>query len=415
MGLRILVLALGMATSVITARGLGPEGRGLVQLLLTLSVVAAALGGLSAELGIAHRFGHYFSERPATLASATYGSLVWGSVVGVATTAVTALVWTSPHGGPSSLLFLAVYTGLTLTTTWTQRALFLEGKPVRAAVVSTVEASVALIAILVATINGDLTVGVALTATATSSAVGTALSLVWSKARAKDLSVRTLARVLAGGAKFHFGQCALQLLIRQDVIVLSAFAGLASTGVYAVAVSLTAPMGVFATTIATTFLREQFHTEDSTAQQATVRLLALTTLLVVPGTVLLVLCGLPLIPLVWGHDFAGARAPLVLLAPGVIAMAVQRPIGNHFVRMGRARALNIRALVAEVVNLVLCLALIPHWGASGAAVASSVAYTVYAGITLSYWQADMRVSASDVIRAFRGVGVELVGKRRMSR
>jgi O-antigen/teichoic acid export membrane protein len=222
-----------------------------------------------------------------------------------------------------------------------------------------------------------------------------------------------LRGALAVGTRFHLGQVALQLLVRLDIVLLSAIAGLTSVGIYSVAVSITTPVGVFATTIATTFLRDQFATDDDQARGATLRLLAVTTLLVVPGTILLVLVGLPLIPIAWGPDFDAARWPLVLLAPGVVAMAVQRVVGNYFVRLGRAWVLNVRAVVAVVVNIALCLALIPRWGASGAAIASTVAYIIFALISVQFWVRHARIRASELGNAFRYVG--LTTTRRLRR
>ena len=93
-----------------------------------------------------------------------------------------------------------------------------------------------------------------------------------------------------------------------------------------------------------------------------------------------------LIPAVWGAQFSAATAPLLILLPGVLAMSIQRPIGQYFVRTKRSSIMNVRALVATVVNIALCLVLIPPWSASGAALASTLAYIVYAGVSVVAYQ-----------------------------
>ncbi|MGC4110501.1 MAG: O-antigen polysaccharide polymerase Wzy [Nocardioides sp.] len=403
-GLRTLVLVLAFVTSLVMARSLGPDGRGLVSLLMSLGVLAASLGGLSAELGFAHHFGRTVENRVRILSAAMYGSLAWGTVVGAATALVALVVWSPPGDRTAAFVFLGAYTALTLSSTWSQRALFLEGEPVRAAVASLVSAVVTLVPVAVLGAIGDLTVARTLVALAAGALVGALLSLLWTRARPRDFRLAEVTRALAVGTRFHLGQVALQLLVRFDIVLLSALAGLASVGVYSVAVSLTAPVGAFATTIGTTFLRDQFAVEDARARVATLRLMAVTTLLVVPAMVVITVLALPLLPLVWGPDFAGARWPLVLLAPGVVAMAVQRAVGNYFVRLGRAWILNLRAVVAVLVNVVACLVLIPHFGASGAAVASTVAYLVYAAVSVQYWMRHAQIDASQIVRAFREVG-----------
>lgn len=400
-GLRIVVLIVTFATSVLIARGLGPEGRGTYQVLLTVALLAASLGGLSGELGFAHLFAKHPADRTRILAGAAYGSIVWGAPVALATVGLVTLFSSSTGTGMADLAFLACYTVLVLSTIWSQRALFLQGQPVRAAVVALVEASTAFIAIVVATVMSDLSLQVVLTAVALSSALSTGLSLVWVDARPRNFSARVLRRALAVGLRFHVGQCALQLLMRLDVLLLSAMAGLASVGIYSVAVSLTAPLGVFATTVSTSFLREQFDGVDREAHGATVQLVVVTTMLVVPAAVGLALLAMPLVPIIWGDEFSTARSPLLLLIPGVVALAVQRPVGNYFVRMGHARILNARSVGATALNVLLCLVLIPLWGVNGAALASSVAYMVYAAISLHFWVRMDHLQWSELRDAFR--------------
>lgn len=395
-GLRLVVLLITFASSVLIARGLGPEGRGTYQVLLTVCLLAASLGGLSGELGFAHLFAKQPTDRTRILAGATYGSIVWGVPVALATVGLVVAFTASTGAVVPDLAFLACYTVLVLSTIWSQRALFLQGEPVRAAIVALVEATTAFIAIVVASAIGDLSLQVVLTAVAASSALSTGLSLLWVDARPRNFSVRVLRRALTLGLHFHVGQCALQLLMRLDVLLLSAMAGLASVGIYSVAVSLTAPLAVFATTVSTSFLRQQFDGMDREAHGATVQLVAVTTVLVVPAAVALAVTSMLLVPLIWGDEFAAARSPLLLLIPGVVALAVQRPIGNYFVRMGHVRILNVRSVGAAVLNVLLCLALIPLWGVNGAALASSLAYIVYAGISLHFWVSTYHLRWSEL-------------------
>ena len=84
-----------------------------------------------------------------------------------------------------------------------------------------------------------------------------------------------------------------------------------------------------------------------------------------------------MIPLLFGEDFRGAVKPLVLLLPGVVVYApVSILVVYISIRCERPRLSLLVSVVGLVVTTVACFALIPPYGASGAAVASTIGYAV---------------------------------------
>lgn len=82
----------------------------------------------------------------------------------------------------------------------------------------------------------------------------------------------------------------------------------------------------------------------------------------------------PFVPLYYGADFAPAIQPLLLLLPGALGFAIARPIFAIGQGKGDLRPLIIATGTAAAINLGLNLLLIPRYGMSGAAVATSVGY-----------------------------------------
>jgi len=83
-------------------------------------------------------------------------------------------------------------------------------------------------------------------------------------------------------------------------------------------------------------------------------------------------------PLLWlfGERFVAGYELMFVLAIGILARAVIGP-GERFLSMvGEQKACALAALVALAVNLVLCFALIPKYGAMGAAISTSIAFVV---------------------------------------
>ncbi|WP_158224027.1 oligosaccharide flippase family protein [Halorubrum salipaludis] len=82
----------------------------------------------------------------------------------------------------------------------------------------------------------------------------------------------------------------------------------------------------------------------------------------------------PFINLYFGSDYSGAVVPLYLLLPGAVGFAVARPIIGIGQGKGNLRVLVYATGFAAVLNLFLNLVLIPIHGMHGAAVATTMGY-----------------------------------------
>lgn len=384
--LRMLVLVAIFISSVLIARALGPDGRGYYQAVATTALLVASLGGMSAELAFAQIAARQPDQRGHLISTIVYGAWTFGGILALLTLGVGYIAPLGPEWSQYGLAALAALTLLALAGTWTQRALFLQARPRAAAVASLIEAGLALLGMALAFHFSVLTTPLALGIAVTASFAACLISSLTLRPRIRFASVRRLVEALRIGATFHPGQVSLQLLMRLDILVLATLSGVTSVGLYSVAVSLTVPLAVFATTVASTFMHRQFSGDDETAASHTTDLIGLSLVLLMPLAVLIAALAPFLIPTVWGADFRESLLPLLILLPGVVAMSVQRPIGQYFVRTGRSRVMNVRAIVATVVNILLCLILIPQWAEVGAASASTCAYIVYAGMSLLSYQ-----------------------------
>jgi O-antigen/teichoic acid export membrane protein len=79
-------------------------------------------------------------------------------------------------------------------------------------------------------------------------------------------------------------------------------------------------------------------------------------------------------PLYFGTEFSAAVRPMTLLLPGVVGLAMARPINAIVQGSGQLRVLLYATGAAATINLALNLLLIPPYGMAGAAVATSVGY-----------------------------------------
>ena len=86
--------------------------------------------------------------------------------------------------------------------------------------------------------------------------------------------------------------------------------------------------------------------------------------------------GKPFNELVYTSDFSPAYSALLVLLPGVVLLGGGKVLTNELAGRGYAHYNSINSGLALVATLVLDVLLIPRYGITGAALASSIAYAL---------------------------------------
>ena len=89
-----------------------------------------------------------------------------------------------------------------------------------------------------------------------------------------------------------------------------------------------------------------------------------------------------LLPLAFGAPFEASVTPFLLLLPGALGFAAIAVFSNALMAASAPGLSSFGAIVALVVGVTLDLVLIPSYGASGAAGASSAAFLAGGGVAL---------------------------------
>ena len=179
-------------------------------------------------------------------------------------------------------------------------------------------------------------------------------------------------------------------MFRIDLPLVQALAGSRQAGLYAAAVKWSEV--VWFIPIATQFVMLQstasFWREDQTERVTALvsRLVRYTVLATAPLIISVAVFAEPILQTYFGPDFAGAAWALRLLAPGVFCYSIARLIMPALQARGALKPLIAAILAATVTDVALNLWLTPAWGANGAALASSVSYTLAALISLRVMQ-----------------------------
>ncbi|MER5326611.1 oligosaccharide flippase family protein [Streptosporangium roseum] len=379
---------LGAVTGVLIARAIQPEGRGIYSVIATTALTAIVLGHLSVEKSQIYLWTDQTRHR-ALIANSLVLGLTLGTVtavIGVALMTVGAMPTTSPL---LALALLTVPFGVAATNLRGIASLQSRIDIVNRGTVATALAQC--LPLLVFTAIGQVTVTSVIVCWVISIVLPFVLLVRSIRPRPLRMEGALACRQIALGSRYHLGLVAFYLLMTVDVLLLNAMDSATAVGIYTVAVTMLSLTCIPAESITRVVLPRQAHGDIHQAEQITARALRLNLALSSAFIGALAVVSPVLIPLVYGRSFAGSVTPLLALAPGMVALSLIRPVEQYLVRLGRPISMTLVAVGALTANVLLNLALIPRWGALGAALASTAAYILMALIEVSWFARSARI------------------------
>ncbi len=383
-----LTLLAHLVSGVVTARALGPSGRGVTVALTTLSQLA----GFLFAMGVAQSLSYYIARRPedgpALFTTWVVMLLPLTALALVIAELLLPVIFRGPGGeqavmiGRWFLITIVVVVGLELNY-----GLLLGTQDFFAYnVLRFAQPAVIAVALVVLWWVDLLTVESALI----SATVGAALLLAVGLAR----SVR---RVGVGSFDMHLGlrtlwygvrgqgnTVAANLNARLDVAMLPAFVSTASVGLYSVATNISLIVHQMANTFAGVVLPAAAQEPERGPLKVVGSLWATLAVTAVLAGVL-ALFARPLIAFVYGEDFRDAAASLLLLLPGAVLFAGSSILSAGIYAAERPFTATLTQLLGMAVTVVGLFVFLRTGGVTAAALVSSVAYaTVFVATLVAY-------------------------------
>lgn len=211
-----------------------------------------------------------------------------------------------------------------------------------------------------------------------------------------------LRRILAYGAKAWFANGMAFLHNRQDIFIVTAFLGPSAVGIYTLAVTFAELLWKVPSSVSSV-LTPQVATQDDAVGSAllTARtcrvVLAASAVIAVLAWVLIEGVTRLLLP-----DFRSASIIMLALLPGVILFSMSPVLSSFFSGTDHVGIPSTIAFATTVVNLAANFILVPALGILGAALASTVSYTVNAVSCLLAFRRVSHVPLSEVVLVKRG-------------
>lgn len=387
---QVLQIGLGLVTTMVLVRALGPAGKGACDLAVLVPSMLALL--LSAGLGIANVY-HAGSRRFA-VGQLSSNSIGWGLLAGTAgiglyaLAAATGVLAKLVPGVPPSLVVPAALL-LPCGVLFPALTGILQGRG-RITQVNLLTGGQALF-----TLAGALLFVVALglgargAVFATVLGAGAALLLALPLVRRDGGSLRpardrtVLRTSLAFGLRGHIGNLLQLMNYRLDVFLVNAFLDPARVGLYGVAVRLAETLWLLPSAIAFVLFTRVASAGRSGDDTLTKRSLWIALAAGALGAIVLIVIGRPLLRLLFSEAFVPSYGALVALLPGVVLLGGAKILANDIAGRGYPHLNSIGSGLALAFTIVLDLVLIPRHGIVGAAAASSIAYAV--GFAYSLW------------------------------
>lgn len=411
MSSNVFVIAISFVSGIILSRQLSAEGRGIHASIMIVPSILVSLVDMGIRQATIYQLGKK-EHRDEDVISVTMFFMVFSSVVGVAVCFVAYLWLDNPN-------FTWLMIGLALLTVPLQlvnaysKGIVLGKQQVRAfARISWVPSLLRLVGIVVLVwLVGFYVVG-ALLASLLASAFITAYSvyLITRHAPFKPRFIPVIAKQMVSlGVVYASALFLLGLNYRIDILILERLATLSEVGQYTQGVGVAEMLWQVPTALSVVIFSRGANAKDSKAFSVSVTKLMRVTLVVASlGSVALGLVAVVLVPIIYGSSFVPSVRIIHLLLPGIVAFTVFKVLNMDLAGKGRPAVSMLAAVPGVIINIVLNLLFVPRYGANGAALASTISYTLSTVIFLFVYARVVEMPIGQILR-YRRSDFDFVG------
>lgn len=372
--------ALSLGNVLVVARTLGPGGRGQVVFLTTVAALAANL----AMFGVQEANVNFAGSDPGTRRSLATNSVILAALFGLALAALVAglmRVFPALAGGSPPLLrwFVLSSVPVLVLQYYLRLLMWADYRFAASNVVWLLGPVVNVSGNGLFALAGHLSVASAVVTWVGGQALGTVLAVWFIARRMEGFGRADLAlgrRTLAFGLRNHVGRIFGLGNFRLDHWFLGALRPARDLGLYNVAVAWSEFLFYLPSTVRAVLRPDLVRASDGTAAERTAPAFRAVTLLMVPLAAGMTIVAPVLCVTVFGGAFHGSIGELRALVPGAFGIVALSIFGNTLSARGKPGLESLAISFGFVATVILDLILIPPYGAMGAAVASSIAYTI---------------------------------------
>ncbi|NEU30306.1 flippase [bacterium LRH843] len=385
MSRHVLSIFLGLLVVTIIARVLGPEGQGKYALIILLPTMLVTLGNMGVQAASVYYIGR--GDYPThtifktnvwftiilSLISIVVGiiiSLLFGDILfsGVELRILLLILLIIPILYANNL-FHSIFQGMQDFSAFNVIIVMSQLVTLLLVVLLVLLFPLGLTGALISFVMGQLTT---LTITVYLMKKRMAISLNKSKA-----SLDFAKKSLSYGWKAHLSNILAFVNYRADILLISYFMNPIAVGIYVIAVSIAEKMWVISQSISSVlFPRISSYTDNDLRNDLTTIVGKIVLYLSIVLAVFLFFSMDFIINLLFGKLYLSSSAIIKILLPGIVLFSMDKILSNDLAGRGLPVINTYTSLITVILNVSLNLFLIPRYGLSGAATATSASYMI---------------------------------------
>ena len=376
--------AFALVTGPITARVLGPSGRGELTAGVVYSTYLASILSLGLPTAVGYALATGKSTASALLASVLrYAGLLMvpSAVTGIYAGLALSRFTTAGRVGVAVLIGLTpvAVVGLCIEAmirargelgVLTQTRFLALGFPAAAVVLLWLTGLLSILSMTVTTVT----------------LLALVVAFTWSRLHVRPRHAEPLRPLLRYGFRSAPGMLATAVSARLDQALIAPILGATALGLYSAAVTVSALPLALAWAVGTRAFAEVGAASEDDQLRIASKYIRMALLLSVPTTLSVAVAAPVVMPLLYGSAFKASLVPTLLLLPSTLALCFLGPAELCLSALGRPGRASAAEAAGTVVGVAALLLLLRPLGIRGAALATSLDFGVSAGVLVLFYR-----------------------------
>ena len=380
-GTRIVLILISIISSVVVTRILGPSNRGALEVLFLIPYLLVSFG----NLGIGNANLHFVGKKKYSIQKIAANSLVLSLMLGAVLLLIAYGSFLIYRGSffkdiaPYYMHFAFSLIPFLLFQKFIQYTLLGEEEIGYRNIIVAFPAVINFIAVIILVLVLRLSLLGALSASLASNVFAAALCYIL-VSKKTEIKLRFDYELFIRSVKFgivpFLALVIMNLNFRADVFLIKYYLDNTAVGLYSLGVSVVEKITLLPEAIGLVLFSRISNISEGEANNLTPLVCRWSLLFsVVAGIILFALADF-LIPFVYGREFQLSVKPLMILIPGIISLTIFLILHGDLTGRGKAKLTLYVFFGALVLNIVLNLFFIPAYGINGAALASTLSYSI---------------------------------------
>jgi len=205
--------------------------------------------------------------------------------------------------------------------------------------------------------------------------VGVVGLIIFKSFRLREIKFEGIKSIINYGVSNEFNYLIQFLNYRLSYYFIAKLLGLAELGVFSIAISVSEAVWIISRSMSAVHFSNVINSDDHLKSRKETTAFARQSLLIS----LLVLCLSIIIPrsiyqFIFGNEFGEVKKLIILLIPGIVAIAVSNLYGNYFAGTGKLNIVRNKSLIGLVATVILLPLLIKKYDLTGVCISLNVSY-----------------------------------------